>query len=378
MTDEKINPTATDDEIDLIALAKTTWQGRKSIIITVVIFTILGLAIALLSPKEYTASTTMVPQLSSGKSKLSGLSSLASLAGFNLDMNMETSELSPYIYPQIVQSVPFQLEIMNTPFTFSNVDHPVSIYEYYTDIAKPGILSLIKKYTLGLPGVILKAIRGDQDDTTGNMDDTNTIKLTRDQDDVRKIIAENVTLETNDKEGYVVLSSRFGEPKLAAEVAQKAQELLQQYITEFKIKKATAQLEFVEERCAEKKKEFERAQDNLAAFRDRNKNVTSALARTEEERLQSDYQLAFDVYSQLAQQQEQAQIKVKEDTPVFSIVKPVVVPIEKSAPNRPMILIIWIFLGRVIGIGWIFGKQFLATVKERWQTLENQNIHREP
>ncbi len=136
--------------------------------------------------------------------------------------------------------------------------------------------------------------------------------------------------------------------------------------TEFKIKKANAQLIFIEGRCAEKRKDFERAQANLAAFRDRNKSVTSAVARTEEERLQSDYQLAFEVYSQLAQQLEQAQIKVKEDTPVFSIVKPVTVPIEKSKPNRPLILIIWTFLGVVFAIGWIFGKQFFLTVKNKW------------
>ena len=369
--DIKSNQVAADDEIDLIALAKTIWKGRKQVITTVVIFATLGLAVALFSSKEYTASTTMVPQLSGNNSKLGSLSSLAAMAGFNLDLNMETRELSPYVYPQIVQSVPFQLEIMNTPFTFSDVDHPVSIYKYYTEIAKPGILSLLKKYTLGLPGVILKAVRGEQKETTGTSGDSNTIKLTEDQENVRKIIAENVTLETNDKEGYVVLSSCFHEPKLAAEVAQKAQELLQQYITEFKIKKATAQLEFVQERCTEKKKEFEQAQDNLASFRDRNKNVTSALAKTEEERLQSDYQLAFEVYSQLAQQLEQAQIRVKEDTPVFSIVKPVVVPIEKSAPNRPVILIIWIFLGGLIGIGWIFFKRFLATIRERWNNMED-------
>ncbi len=369
----KTNPQSVEsDEIDLIALAKTIWVGRKFIITVIVIFAFIGLAVAFLSPKEYTASTTMVPQISNGKSSLGGLSSLAAMAGFNLNLNMETNELSPYVYPQIVESVPFQLEIMNTPFTFSDVDHPVSIYEYYTDIAKPGILSLLKKYTLGLPGAIVKAIRGKQNNETGNFADKNTIELTQDQEGIRKFISENVTLETNDKEGYVVLSSRFHEPKLAAEVGQKAQELLQQYITEFKIEKASAQLEFVKERCAEKKKEFELAQNNLASFRDQNKNVTSARARTEEERLQSDYQLAFDVYSQLAQQLEQAQIRVKEDTPVFSILKPVVVPIEKSSPNRPMVLIIWIFVGGVIGIGWIFGKQFLDTIKERWNSMDDQ------
>ena len=73
---------------------------------------IIGLIVAIFSQKEYTASSTMVPQLSKSQSKLGGLSSLAAMAGFNLDMNMETSELSPYVYPQIVQSVPFQLELM--------------------------------------------------------------------------------------------------------------------------------------------------------------------------------------------------------------------------------------------------------------------------
>ena len=118
---KKNNPSVDDDEIDLIALAKTIWNGRKTIITTVVVFVILGFLVAIFSPKEYTASSTMVPQLSRSKSQLGGLSSLAAMAGFNLDMNMESSELSPLIYPQIVESVPFQLEIMESPFTFSDV-----------------------------------------------------------------------------------------------------------------------------------------------------------------------------------------------------------------------------------------------------------------
>jgi uncharacterized protein involved in exopolysaccharide biosynthesis len=292
------------------------------------------------------------------------------MAGFNLDMDMEKSELSPYIYPQIVQSVPFQLELMESPFKFEGIDHPISIYEYYMEYAKPNVISVVKKYTIGLPFLLLKAIKPVKPDTPPALASDSLlfapIALTEDQELIRKMLADRVTLETNDKEGYVVLNTIAHDPKVAAQVAHKAQELLQKYITEFKIKKATAQLDFIGERHAEKKKEFEKAQTNLAAFVDRNKNVTSAMARTEQDRLQNEYKLAFEVYSQLAQQLEQAQIQVKEDTPVFSIIKPVTVPIEKSKPNRPMILIIWTFLGGIIAVGWIFGKQFLATVKTKW------------
>ncbi len=362
---EKHKSTVDENEIDLIALAKTLWDGRRIIIKTILVFMVLGLFIALFSPKEYSASTTIVPQLSNKNSRLGGLSSLAAIAGFNLDIDMETSELSPYIYPQIVQSVPFQLEIMNTKYTFSDVENPVSLYEYYMDYYKPGLFSTLKKYTVGLPFLLLKAIKGKTDEIPSEIKG-NTIQLTEDQDKIRKIIEEQLILETNDKEGYLVLTSSFHEAKLAAEIAQKGKELLQKYITDFKIEKAAEQLKFVEGRFEEKKSDFEKAQANLAAFRDRNKNVTSAMARTEEERMQNEYTIAFEVYKQLAQQLEQARIKVKEDTPVFAAVKPVTVPVEKSKPRRSLILVIWTFLGGIAGVSWIFGKQFLDTLKTKW------------
>lgn len=365
------------EEIDLIALSKTIWAGRKLIIRTILTFMLIGLLVALFSEKEYTASSTMVPQLSNNKSKLGGLSSLAAIAGFNLDLSMETTELSPYIYPQIVQSVPYQLELMETHFNISGIDHPVSIFDYYLNYAKPNILSLFIKYTIGLPGLILKAIKPKKIDTssTGLIDSLfySPIELSEEQEIIRKFLAENVTLETNDKEGYVVLSATSHEPKLAAQIAYKAQMLLQEYITEFKIKKASAQLDFIKERYAEKKNNFEKTQTQLALFSDRNKNITSATARIEQEKLQNEYKLAYEVYSQLAQQLEQAQIKVKEDTPVFSIIKPVVIPIEKSKPNRPLILIIFTFLGGIFGFGWIFGKQFIQTIKTKWNEKPNND-----
>lgn len=374
ITDKQINHVE-EDEIDLIALAKTIWDGRKTIILSVIICAIIGVMVALLSPKEYTATSVMVPQLSDKSSKLGGLSSLAAMAGFNLDMQKGGTELSPYVYPQIVKSIPFQLELMNTPFTFSDVDHPVSIFEYYTEYAKPGFLALAKKYTIGLPmviiGAIVKAVKPAPPEITSIMPNDSLynapIYLTEDEEAVRKIIDAHVSLETNDKDGYVSLSVIAREPLLAAQVGQKAQELLQQYITVFKIEKATAQFNFIEERFIENRHKFKNAQDVLAVFHDRNKNVTSARARTQEAMLRSEYQLAFDVYSGLAQQMEQARIQVKEETPGFSIIKPVTVPLEKSKPKRAMILVIWIFLGGVIGIGWIFGKQFFKIIKSKWK-----------
>lgn len=359
-------PVSGDDEIDLLALAKRIWEGRKVLTKSIIAGAIIGLIIAIVTPKEFTATTTIVPQTSSS-TKLGGLSSLAAMAGFNLDnMGSSGEALSPLVYPQIVSSVPFQLDLMNTTFTFTKVNHAVSLYEYYAEIEKPSVLSLVSKYTIGLPGVILSAMKGDADQkiTTG---DKGPISLSKKQEDVRKIISRNVSITLDSKQGYITIQSTFPEALLAAQVADRARELLQKYITSFKIEKASDKLAFIEDRYTEKKKDFEKAQEKLARFRDQNHNVSSMLARTEEERLQGEYSVALNVYNELAKQLEQAKIQVKEETPTFSVVQPSVIPDKKSKPNRPMILMVFIFLGGIAGMGWIFGKQFYEELKVRWK-----------
>jgi uncharacterized protein involved in exopolysaccharide biosynthesis len=254
---------------------------------------------------------------------------------------------------------------MNIPFTFAEVNHPISLYQYYAEISKPGILELIGKYTIGLPGVIISAIKGDSEQNPIS-ENKGPIALTKKQEEVRKMIADQVTLNIDSKQGFITLQAAFPEAMLSAQVADQARELLQKYITRFKIEKASDKLTFIEQRYEEKKKEFEKAQERLARFRDQNKNVSSMMARTEEERLQSEYSITTTVYNELAKQLEQAKIQVKEETPVFSIIEPAMVPQEKSKPKKPMIVFIWLFLGGIVGTGMVFGKVYLKDIKTKW------------
>lgn len=357
------SPLVTDDQIDLIALAQTIWENRKTMLKAIFIASFVGLVISFFSPKEYTATTTMVPQTSSSGNKLGGLSSLAAMAGFNVDMSSEGEALSPIVYPQIVSSVPFQLELMNTSFTFSEVSHPVSLYEYYAELQKPGVLSLISKYTIGLPGVIKTTIRGESKGIS--LTESGPISLTKKQEYVRKILDKKVGLAVDSKQGFLTLTASFPEALLSAQVADQARELLQKYITRYKIEKVSGKLVFIEGRYAEKKMEFERAQIKLAHFRDQNKNVISAIVRTEEERLQSEYSIAMNVYNELAKQLEQVKIQVKEETPVFSVLEPAMVPSETSKPKYLIILLVSLFLGGFAGVGWIIGKQYYNDIKTK-------------
>jgi LPS O-antigen subunit length determinant protein (WzzB/FepE family) len=356
-----------DDEIDLLALVKTLWSGRTTIMLSILIGAILGVFIALLSPKEYTASTVMVPQMGGdSQSKLGGLGGLAALAGINLDMN-QSSELSPMVYPQIISSIPFQLELMNARVNFSGFAQPVALFDYFTKYDKPSALGIVKKYTIGLPGVIIKAIKGKPKEIFLPKDSSKQpILLTDDQYEVKKTLDELVSLDVNAKEGYLTLTVRMSEALAAAQIAQKAQDLLQKNITEFKIEKAKANLDFIQGRYNETKAEFEKAQVSLALVKDRNKGFTSGLPLIETDRINTRYTISYGVFQELAKQLEQAKIQVKKETPVFTIIEPVIVPSEKSKPKRPMIIAIWIFLGGIVGVGIIFGKAYLKDIRAKW------------
>lgn len=155
----------------------------------------------------------------------------------------------------------------------------------------------------------------------------------------------------DDKNGYLSLTVTMPEAIAAAELAEATVTLLQKYITEFKIEKVQSNLDFVQERYNEAKAEFEDIQDRRARFRDANLNTTKYSARTQLEKLDAEYTLALNLYSELASKLEQAKINVKETTPILTVINPVTVPLQKSKPRRAMILFGWTFFGIVLGMG---------------------------
>lgn len=344
-----------EQEIDLVELIQRMWVNRWLIVKVTAVFMVLGVLVALFSAKVYTASCDVVPQTSKS-SPSSSMSSLAALAGINLNAAQSAESLSPSVYENIMSSTTFRKELMQTMIDFEEVGHPVSFFDYYTseEYNKPSVFSYIKKYTIGLPFTILNAIRGEQPepDYSGVGDDSNAIEtISKDEYDAMTILGESIALSLDEKKGYVTITANMSEPLAAAQLAQATLTLLQKYITEFKIEKVQSNLDFVQERFDEAKRNFEDVQARRAKLRDANMNTSRYSARTELERLDAEYTLAQGVYTSLAQQVEQAKISVKETAPILTVIKPVTVPYKKSKPQRAMILFAFTFLGAVAGMG---------------------------
>ncbi|WP_162417014.1 Wzz/FepE/Etk N-terminal domain-containing protein [Cyclobacterium roseum] len=358
-----------DYEIDLIGLVKAVWISRRLIISITLIFMVIGLLVALLSQKEYTASSTFVPQTAESGKNGSSLSGLASLAGINLGGVSGGSEIPPILYPKLVSSVPFRKMLLDAEISLPGSNEKVTYKKYYTQIYSPGILGIVKEYTLGLPGKLIKVFRNDSPITDSSASDQNLMIVSKEDYDLFKRLEGQLEVKSNDKEGFTSISFIMPDPKMAAQMAKFTESLLQKEVIAYKIQNAREQLKFTESQFEEKKEEFQKIQAELSNFRDRNQNIVSASVNNELQRLEAEYNFAFNIYTELAKQLEQAKLQVSKDTPVFSIIEPVTVPAEKSAPKRPLILIVFTFVGLVVALGVVFGTSTLRGLKEEWEKV---------
>lgn len=374
MVTKNIEPTIQENSNNLnriILLIQSLWMNRKSILLITLLFSLLGIFIAIFTPNTYSASCTFVPQTNQ-KNTGGSISGLAAMAGINLG-NLNTGEiLSPSVYPKIMKNVNFQKEIIYSKYHFKDINEPISLFEYYSNkkYQKFSFASFLKKYTIGLPGVIIGLIKG----TTEPSKQSNNLsiqQLSSKENNVIDLITSNLILGINNKDGYVSLTANMQDPILAAELVQKVQELLQKYITEFKIEKIANHFNFVLKNYEESKKNFEQKQVELAKFRDSNKSLTTSLSKTNEDKLISEYNILFNVYTELSKQKEQAKISLSENTPLFTIIEPVIIPNEKSKPNRTIILLAFTFMGLIIGIAIVCLKLYFPTILCHYSKIIN-------
>ena len=351
-----------EDEIDLLQLFHKVWAGRKLILLVTIVFLILGILVALFSAKEYTATTIMVPQTSDSKSG-GGLCNLAALAGVNLGGG--ASETLPLTtYEKIIQSVPFKKRLVQTPLSFQDIPKKVTYEDYCKNYTKPSLFGSLMSFLLPAPPAEPAVTIGD--------DTIDITTLSREERGILNSIDGKLSLKLNEKEGFITLSCVMPEALPAAQMLQRAQQLLQETVTEFKLQKAREEYDFVSQRCNEAEKDFKAKQYAVAQFQDRNRDLFSSLPQTRLQQMQAEYNLAFSVYTELAKQLETKRIKLKEDQPIFTIIEPVSVPNERSKPKRVMIVAIWTFVGLVIGIGSIFFRDFRRQLREK-RTDDTQN-----
>lgn len=364
------NQTPESDEIDLMELLQNAWKGRVIAIKMSAVFTLLGILYALSITNLYMATTTFIPK-GQGSGLVGGnLNGLASLAGINLSMSGDNSEISPSLYPMLIKSNPFIETLLKVKVPKDGI--LIKLQDYLSESnSTPSILKNLKKYTIGLPSLI-KTSLSNESNNIAVLDSTGIIKkLTLKEESIYKSANELITLSIDKNEGFVTLNVLVDNPEVAAIVALNAKNLLQKEVIDFKIKNAKKLLTFTEDLYKRKKVVFEALQDELAAFQDQNQNISSGLFQNKLSRLQAEFTIARSVNEELARQVEQARIQVSKDTPTFTVIEPVIIPNQRTSPKRTIIVLVFSFLGIFLGLGYTLIKEPFAKIRKEI-TLDNK------
>tara|TARA_Y100000996_G_scaffold353690_1_gene293654 strand:+ start:2399 stop:3394 length:996 start_codon:yes stop_codon:yes gene_type:complete len=308
------------DEINLIEVAKTIWNGKKLIFIISSFFVLIGVISALVSPILYSSSTTFIPSSQEGSSG-SSLSGVASLVGINLGAMSSGNEIPASMYPQISNSVEFKRLLLEE---FIDEKKEIKMKSYLVDYYKI-----------------------DSDSKSNNPNKSFVSEL---ENDLFNIINNILNISVNQKDGFVTISANMPESEYAAYSAINARNILQKIIITNKIKSAKQNLKFSEKQLKSKRIEFNEIQNKLGYFNDSNLNIITSSIINERKRLEAEFQIINAVMVELSKQVEQNKLQVSKDTPVFSIIKEATMPVMRSSPKRTQMVLIFGFIGLILSV----------------------------
>ncbi len=341
------------EEIDLLKLAKSVWRKRTFILKAAAVGAVVGVVVAFSIPREYTTTVKMAPE-GVKTSAAGGMADLAAMAGINLGgQNQSGDGINLMLYPDIVSSTPFIVEMSQIPVRGKEMPSPVSLYDYVDQELSAPWWSHVIGAPMRLIGWIFSS--GSEDD--GTAEALNPYALSRRQSLVLNALQHRIAISVDKKTGIITATATMQDPLVAAQTADSMVGKLEAYMSEYRTEKAKRDLAFTQNLFDEARQQYYEAQQHYARAVDANRNIARQSAQVELDRLQNEQQLAFGVYSQLAQQLENAKIKVQEQMPCVTIIEPASVPVNRSNMGKPTILFIFVFLGLMAGIGYVVIKE---------------------
>ena len=283
-------PETADQEIDLIELAQKLWQGRRMIVRWCIAGALAGLVIGFSIPKEYTVTVKLAPEIQGGKTSLGGLGSLASIAGINMGNMNSADAVSPDLYPDIVQSVPFMTELFGVEVADAKDRKTMPLYDYvYEELRGPWWGAVLAAPFKAL-GWFAGLFRAEEPEDEGP---TDPFRLTKEENEVVRSLQERISTSVDKKTQVVSLSVTMQDPLIAATLTDTVMLNLQNHITQYRTDKARHDLEFTQRLFDEAQGKYYEAQQRYAQYVDQNQALSRRSFRTEEERLQNEMSLAY-------------------------------------------------------------------------------------
>ena len=306
------------------------------------------------TPNYYRCTVKLAPELSGSKST-SSLASIASSFGINIGSGSMGSEaLFPTLYPDLMNSVAFRASLFSIKVQRKGEDSTMTYYDYLNEGQKKSLVEYAFVPVKWLIKTVVSFINSDEEDTSGKVD---PFKLTKEQYEIVELMEGKVVCDVDNKTLIITINVTDQDPLIAATMADSVQQHLQEFITDYRTRKARIDLTYNQKLYKESQERYEQARRRSAAYNDANQKVFLSRIRSEQTKLENEMNLQFQAYSQVSAQLQMAEAKVQEDTPAFTTLQPAFVPVKKAGPKRALLIVVLSILTSIFASLYIFHKE---------------------
>lgn len=298
--------------------------------------------------RTYRAQMKLAPETSS--SGISGnIGSMASMLGMKIGNMSSNDAISPELYPDVKSSPDFLLGLFDVKVR--TLDGKVST-DYKTYLTRythaPWWEVLLKK---------LNPLKRKKDTPAQGAADTHALCLNKKDFQLMKGVDGLISCTVDKKTDVITISVVDQDPLVAALMVDSVRTRLQDFITNYRTKKARNDAAHLEQLFEKARKDYRKAQAAYAAYSDAHQEIFLESYKQESENLENEMQVAYNVYSQISVQLQMAKAKILERTPAFTVVEAPLVPVRHIAPRRSVILLMGMFLAFVGTFVWAYGKE---------------------
>ena len=316
--------------IDLVKIMSKIVAVRKTLYKAAGVGLLIGILIAFSIPKVYTVTVTFSPEMNGESRAVGGLAGIASSFLGGASINSSPDALNASLSADIISSTPFCLELLDCQVQTLDGEIDTTLAAYLNE-EKIAWFYYIPQVPNLLIGAVKSLFTSHDNETTISLD---SLRLTPPAYLSAKKLNRAITVEKAKQTVMTDISVTLQDPKVAAIVADSVIKKLQSYITDYRIRKAKEDCTYLEQLYRERREEYYQAQERYAHYMDANHNIALQRGRVEQERLQNDMNLAYQVYSQVAQQLQLARAKIHEAKQVFAAVETPIIPLHTSGHSR--------------------------------------------
>jgi len=342
------------EQISVLEAIKFFLSFWRIVVGFAIVFLIASFIISLYPrPESYTSTSVVIPD-GGAPPKQSVGSELEDL----IQQQVQSSgDLGVESFPGIIENYPFLLNLIDEKILSEKYGGYIELGEYVSKMNQPSSLDNLIGKVRGLPDRFLGLFKPDEDPSAGPIVTNNmpidTLKVvTLRQLGLMSLLSEQIKVEGNNS---ITIETEMPEAKVSTRLNSLVFEKLVEEVTRIKTAKQQRDLSLIGDQLDTAKTNFEISQNNLAKFRDTNKGNNSAAAQTELERLTTEYNLYFTLYSSLATEYELAKIELIQNIPFYDVIEPAYVPLLPNNAGGVSIsaLIKSVLIGIALGIVFI-------------------------